>query len=58
MEFFNVSPSEKRIIEELRSLKPFEQVIITADKQGKPDRFLINYQRKIILTLGISEPVQ
>lgn len=49
-----ISPAEKLIIEELRNLKPFEQVIITADKEGKPNRFLINFQRKVIISVDTS----
>ena len=47
--FENISSNEMIIIEALRTLKPFEQVIITADKQGKIDNYLMIKSSKIIL---------
>jgi len=46
----HISENEAYIIESLRSLKPYEQVIITADKQGKVNNFLMVRSSKILLT--------
>ena len=48
--FENISVNEMIIIEVLRTLKPFEQLIITADKQGKADNYLLVRSSKVILT--------
>ena len=45
-----ISENEAYILEALRGLKPFEEVRITADKQGKVNNFLIVYSRKVLLT--------
>lgn len=49
IKFENISYNEMRIIEALRTLKPFEQMIITADKQGKINNYLMIKSSKIIL---------
>ena len=46
----NISQNEMTIIEVLRTLKPFEQLIITADKQGKADNYLLVRSSKVLLT--------
>jgi hypothetical protein len=46
----NLTDNERWIIETLRSLKPFETIQITADKQGKINHFLVIRSSKIILT--------
>lgn len=48
--FNTISENEAYIIESLRSLKPFEQVIITADKQGKINNYLVVRSSKVLLT--------
>lgn len=45
-----LTDNEKTIVDILRSLQPFEEVTITADKMGKPNNFLIKRSRKAILT--------
>lgn len=45
-----LSKNEELIIETLRKLNPFEQIIITADRSGKPDNFLLVKSTKILLT--------
>ena len=44
------SPQEQYLIDLLRSLKPYERVEITADKEGKPNRFLVIRSQKIIVS--------
>lgn len=50
MQFFEVSPSELKLIMELRSLKPFEQLCVTADRSGKPGEYLVVRTTKFMLT--------
>lgn len=45
-----LSANEVRIIETIRSLHPFERVIITGDKEGKIDNYLVERSWKIVLT--------
>jgi len=45
-----LTDNEKWIIETLRTLKPFETIQITADKNGKINHFLIIRSNKVVLT--------
>lgn len=53
MKFIELSPSEERIINELRNLKPFEKIEINADNQGRYDKFLVFKSQKFILDSGL-----
>ena len=46
---FEISENEKKIVEQLRNLKPFETISITADAQGRPDSFLLTRTAKMLL---------
>ena len=46
----SISSNEAYVLEMLRSLKPFEQLILTADKQGKVGQFLLIRSSKVILS--------
>lgn len=52
MEFVELTPSEKRIIADLRTLKPYESLEVVADKDGKPDVFFTTRTAKVILIGG------
>lgn len=45
-----ITENEAYIISALRSLKPFEQVIIMADRLGKPDHYIVVQSTKVVLT--------
>lgn len=45
-----LSPQEEYLINTLRSLKPFESVSITADKDGKPNRYLVKRSQQIMVS--------
>lgn len=47
---FPLTDNEKWIIEMLRTLKPFEQIQIVADKNGKINNFIVIRSSKILLT--------
>lgn len=51
-EFYEVTPSEKQIVEELRTLKPYEQILICADKNGAPDVYFTTRTVKAIISVG------
>lgn len=53
---FELSQNEKRIVEQLRTLKPYETIAITADAQGRPDSFLLQRSSKVLL-IHTKEPV-
>lgn len=44
-----LSPHELRIIAIMRSLHPFEQVVISADKEGRPDSYIVTRTYKEVL---------
>lgn len=45
-----LTENERYIIQAIRSLEPFEKIIIEADKQGKPNQFLIQRSTAVMLT--------
>lgn len=51
-QYVDLDASERRIIEEIRTLKPFERIEIVADKEGKPATFLVTRTSKAILIVG------
>lgn len=53
----HISENEMRIIETLRTLKPFEEIKITADKQGKVNNYFVLRSTKVILTDNEPIPV-
>lgn len=57
-QYLELNPSEKNIIEQLRTLKPYERLEVTADGQGKPETYLITRTTKARLTVHILTPVQ
>lgn len=51
-----LSESEKLIIENLRSLRPMEVVIIRADGQGKIDKFYVKRTEAFFVAVGYKHP--
>jgi len=50
-----LSPQEEYLIGLLRELKPYEEIIVTKDKDGHPDRFLVKLSQKIMCSeIGIN----
>jgi len=49
-EFAKVTPAQRQLLEILSSLKPYERVEITADKDGKPDTFLVHRSSKMVIS--------
>ena len=47
----NLTDNEKKIIDFLREAKPYEQITVIKDKDGKPDSYIIQRSQKIILTI-------
>lgn len=45
-----ITPQEQYILDILKSLKPYERLEVTADKDGKPNRFLIHRSQKIMVS--------
>jgi len=52
---FDLSTNEKKIIETLRTMKPYEMIQVMADAQGRPDSFLLTRSSKVLLIMGKSE---
>lgn len=44
-----MTENEKKIIDILKSLKPFERIEIVADQTGKPDYYIVHRSYKEIL---------
>ncbi len=45
-----LTENEIKLIAVIRSLHAFEKVIINADKEGKPDNFLVERSYKVMLS--------
>lgn len=45
-----LTPSEQFILRALRDMKPYERIEITKDKDGKPDRYLVHREQKILVS--------
>lgn len=50
--FEKVSPSEKKILDILRKLKPYEEIRIVADKDGRFDTFFYEQSTRVIISGG------
>ena len=46
---YEISQNEKRMLEAVRDLRPYESVSIQKDANGKPDYFIINREQKVFL---------
>lgn len=44
-----MTENEQEIIEIIRELKPFEEILIHKDQLGKPDYFIVKRTQKIII---------
>jgi len=44
-----MTPNEQRILDIIRTLKPFERIEIQADQTGKPDYYIVHRSSKEIL---------
>lgn len=49
-EFAKITPGQRKILEILNDLKPFERVEIVADKDGKPDTLFVQRSSKTIIS--------
>ena len=47
---FSLSENEIEIVTMIRSLMPFEKVIVNADKNGKADNYLVERSHKVVLS--------
>ena len=49
-----VTKNEARLIAILRSLKPFEEVVLSADKNGQPDSYVVkrSYREQWIIEVA------
>ncbi len=48
-EFAKITPGQRKILEILASLNPYEKIVITADKDGKFDTFWIQRESKMTI---------
>ena len=46
-----LTENETRIIEQIRNLRPYETLSIMADKQGRPDSFLLQRSSRVMLVV-------
>lgn len=49
-EFVKISMGQRKILDILSSLKPFERLEIVADKDGKPDTFFVHRSSKMVIS--------
>lgn len=52
MDTLILSENEIKIINTLRTMKPYERVEIMADAKGRPDSYLVSRSTKILLVYG------
>jgi hypothetical protein len=45
-----ISPQKEYLLSLLDTLGPLEEITITADREGKPNRFLVRRSQKIMVT--------
>jgi hypothetical protein len=45
----DLTPNEKKIIDQLRTMKPYETISIMADAQGRPDSYILTRTSKMLL---------
>jgi uncharacterized protein (DUF2249 family) len=57
-EYARVTPGKRKILEQLDTLKPYEKMEITADKDGKPDTFLVFRSVKVVVKGMFEEPTK
>ena len=53
-----ISPQEEYIIKTIRQLKPYEALVIEADKDGKPNRFILRTSQTIMVTEIAITPIK
>ncbi len=58
MEYYEITPAEKQMVEAVRTLKPFERMEIVADNMGKLDTFLITRTAKMIFSSNLVIPIK
>lgn len=46
---FEITPNEKKMLDTIRELRPYESINIQKDANGKPDYFIIQREQKIFL---------
>jgi len=46
----DISVNEKKILEIIRELKPYEKIEISKDKNGIADYFIVKREQKVVLT--------
>ena len=54
----SMTTTKQYLLDLLDSLQPYETITITADKEGKPDRFLVQRSQKIMVSEIKIEPVR
>lgn len=48
--FAKITPGQRKLLDELATLRPFERIEIVADKEGKIDTFFVHRSSKVIIT--------
>ena len=56
--FAKITPGQKKLLEIIESLKPFERIEIIADSLGKPDVFLVIRSSKVVVKGMFITPVK
>lgn len=49
-EFIKITPGQRKVLEVLATLKPYEEIVIRADKDAKFDTFWVKRESKMIIT--------
>lgn len=44
-----MTDNEKKLLEIIRDLKPFEEIKITKDQLGRPNYYIVTRQQKVVI---------
>ena len=51
-----VTKNEAKLIAVLRSLQPFEKIVLSADKNGQPDNYVVERSYRELWIVDIARP--
>lgn len=49
-EYIKITPGQRKVLEILNELKPYERLEVVADKDGKPDTLFVHRSSKAIVS--------
>jgi len=56
--FIKASPAQQKILTEIVNLKPMEYMVIIADRNGRPDTFIVHKSTKLLISGDFVSPLK